>query len=380
MIYLDNAATTIYKPECVYENVIRAMKEFGNPGRSAGEASILAGRCVYDARKCLSDFFGGNNPEGIIFTGNATQALNIAIKGILRAGDHVITSATEHNSVLRPLYQMEEKGCELTIVPADEMGDISVKTIEAAIKENTKAIVCNHASNVTGNINDINAIGAIARKYNLIFIVDASQTAGEVEINVERSNIDMLAFTGHKGLMGPQGTGGLYIRRELEIEPLVSGGTGSRSFDKRQPDIYPEHLEAGTLNSHGIAGLLAAVRFINETGISTIRRKELELANIFYERVVAIPGVKVYGNFMDINRRCPIVSINIGDLDSAELTDILEKEYKVHTRAGIHCAPLIHEALGTAKQGTVRFSFSYFNTEDDAINAAIAVAEFVREY
>ena len=377
MIYLDNAATTQRKPESVVFAVTDAMCSFGNPGRSVHEGAMNASRIVYDARLELAQFFGSNSPERIAFTANATEALNIAIKGILNSGDHVITTELEHNSVLRPLYEMEDRGVELTILPADSMGRLTYEDIEPAIKENTKAIICTHSSNLTGNVIDIQRIGNIAKRHGILFMVDASQTAGVFSIDVEKMNIDILCFTGHKGLLGPQGTGGLYVREGVIVRPLLSGGSGVQTYMRNHPPQMPTALEAGTLNAHGIAGLLAGVRYIEEIGIENIREKEQSLMWDFYEQVKEIPGVTVYGDFSNKNRS-PIVAINIKDYDSGAVSDALANEYNIATRPGAHCAPLMHQALGTIEQGIVRFSFSHFNTKDEikfVINALHEIAE-----
>lgn len=377
MIYFDNAATTYIKPDCVIEAVVQAMKSCGNSGRGGHEISLESSRKIYNARKKLADFFCFENASGIVFTGNATESLNIALKGILKPEDHVITTILEHNSVLRPLYLLEREGMEVSFIPCDEKGMPEYSTIPQLIKDNTKAIIVTHASNVTGNKVDIKKIGRIAKIHNLIFIVDVSQTAGSVDINAEEMGIDVLCTTGHKGLMGPQGVGILAVRKGIDIEPLLVGGSGIQSFDKKHPVNMPARLEAGTLNGHGIAGLYAALEFIEEKGINVISNKEQELMWRFYKGIKTLKNVKVYGNF-EVKDRSPIVSLNIGNIDSAEIADILAQEYGIATRSGAHCAPLMHQFFGTQKQGMVRFSFGYFNTfaeVDTAINAVRELAE-----
>lgn len=378
MIYLDNAATTMQKPEEVIEAVVQAMHSMGNAGRGAHSASLEASRTIYDTRELLCRFFGGTDPRRLVFTSNSTESLNIAIKGLFEPGDHVITTMLEHNSVLRPLYEMEKRGVELTIIPADKKGMIDYNDIEKAIRPNTKAVVCTHGSNLTGNLVDIERIGKITRKNGLLLVVDASQTAGVFPIDVEKMQIDVLCFTGHKGLLGPQGTGGMYVREGIQIRPLKSGGSGVQTYSKSHPAEMPTALEAGTMNGHGIAGLHAAVEYIQRTGINQIRKREQECMKRFYEGVIQVPGVKVYGDFDDMNR-CAIVSLNIGDYDSSEVSDELLTEYRISTRPGAHCAPLMHEALGTVEQGAVRFSFSHFTTDEEVDTAIKAIRELAEE-
>lgn len=378
LIYMDNAATTMHKPQEVIDAVVSAMNSMGNAGRGANEASLSAARIIYEARESLARFFGADHSKQIVFTNNSTESLNIAIKGILEAGDHVITTMLEHNSVLRPLYEMEEKGVELTIVKSDTKGNISYEELEESIRDNTKAIVCTNGSNLTGNMIDIRRVGEIAKKHHVLFVVDASQTAGVYPIHVKEMNIDILCFTGHKSLLGPQGTGGMYVREGLELRPLKSGGSGVQTYSKTHPKEMPTALEAGTLNGHGIAGLCAAIHYLEKKGIDTIREKELEYMWKFYRGVKDIPGVRVYGDF-DTEKRCPIVTLNIGEYDSSEVSDGLLMTYGISTRPGAHCAPLMHEALGTVGQGAVRFSFSHYNTPEEVETAIMAIKELAEE-
>ena len=374
MIYLDNAATTLRKPQCVVDAVMAAMNSMGNAGRGAHGNSLGASRVVYDTRCKTAALFGCKRPDHVIFTCNSTEALNIALNGIFNAGDHVITTDLEHNSVLRPLYRQEKEGIiSLSFVPSDKMGRPDYAAFESLIQSNTRAIVCTHASNLTGNMIDLVRVGKIAREHGLFFVVDASQTAGAVDIDMEQMNIDILCFTGHKGLMAPQGTGGLCIREGVEIRPFKVGGSGIHSFDREQPEDYPTRLEAGTLNTHGIAGLSAALDYLQEVGIEAIREKEHGLMMRFYEGVSKIDGVKIYGDFE--SPRTAVVTLNIADEDSAIIADALVEDYDIATRAGAHCAPRMHEALGTVEQGAVRFSFSWFNTEEEIDRAIAAVAE-----
>lgn len=375
MIYLDNAATTLKKPEAVIEAVADAMRNMGNSGRGSGSTSLRASRVIYEARRTLTEFFGGTDPSRLVFTSNSTEGLNMAIRGIFVPGDHVITTELEHNSVLRPLYgEQEQNGISLTIVKSGKQGTVDYEGIEAAIRPETRAVICTHASNLTGNVVDLYRMGQIAKRNGLLFVVDASQTAGVLPIDIERMQIDVLCFTGHKSLMGPQGTGGLYVREEVEIRPFKSGGTGVHSFLKKQPDDYPEHLEAGTLNGHGIAGLLAAVREIQNLGLPAIYEKEHRFMQQFYDGVRKIPGIKIYGDFSDPAAvHCPVVSLNIGDMDASEVSDWLQEEFGIITRAGAHCAPLMHQYFQTEKQGMVRFSFSYYNKEEEVLAAVRGV-------
>lgn len=378
MIYMDNAATTLHKPDAVKAAVLAAFETMGNAGRGASEPALDASRVIYGTREKLARFFNAESASRIVFTANSTESLNIAIKGLFCPGDHVITTVLEHNSVLRPLYECREHGVELSILGCDEKGNISYDEMESAVKDHTKAIVCTHASNLTGNMIDLKKAGEIARKHGLIFVVDASQTAGVWPVDVQNTGIAVLCFTGHKGLMGPQGTGGMYVRTGVEIRPLLSGGSGIDTYNPHHPSQMPTALEAGTLNGHGIAGLGAAVSFLEETGLDVIREKEQSLMRRFYEGISCIPGVKVYGDF-DTRERAAIVSFNIGDYDSSEVSDELNVEYGIVTRPGAHCAPLMHKALGTVEQGAVRFSFSYYNTEEEVDAAIRAVRELAQE-
>ncbi|MDO4647097.1 MAG: aminotransferase class V-fold PLP-dependent enzyme [Eubacteriales bacterium] len=377
MIYLDNAATTRQKPRQVIEAVADAMQTMGNASRGAHESSLSASRDIFSARKKLAGFFGCERPDHVVFTGNATEALNIAILGILKEGDHVISTDLEHNSVLRPLYELEKNhGVEVAFVRADAKGNISYEDMERSFRPNTKAVVCTHASNLTGNMLDLAKIGEMAHKHQALLIVDASQTAGVKKIHMKETGIDVLCFTGHKGLLGPQGTGGLCIRNSVEIRPWKRGGSGVHSYDKEQPTEYPTRLEAGTLNGHGIAGLSAAVDYIEEIGLQKIDAKEQRLLGRFLQGISSIPGVQIYGDFSE--EHCGIVSLNIHDYDSGSVSDELDQRFGIATRPGAHCAPRMHEALGTQKRGAVRFSFSWFTTEEE-IDSAIQAVRMIAE-
>ncbi len=374
LIYLDNAATTMKKPDCVVQAVTEALCSVGNSGRGVHGASLDASRIVYETRRLTAELFGSDVPEQAAFTMNATQALNTALPGLLSPGDHVITTAAEHNSVLRPLYLLEKQGVELTVLPCDRKGRWSLKQLEESIKGNTRAAVISHGSNLTGNLYDIQTAGEITGKKGVLLIVDAAQTAGIFPINIKEMDIDVLCFTGHKSLLGPQGTGGLIVRPGLQVRPLLSGGSGIQTYSREHPSVMPAALEAGTLNVHGLAGLRASLQFIRKQGLKSLREKELDLMWEFYERVSKNPSVMVYGDFSE-RERCPIVSLNIGGYDSAKVADVLMEEYRIAVRAGGHCAPLMHRSLGTQEQGAVRFSFSHMNTMEEVITAAEAVRE-----
>ncbi len=378
MIYLDNAATTMRKPQEVIDAVMLAMGSMGNAGRGVNDASLSASRLIYDTRERLCRMFGGTDPRQVVFTCNSTESLNIAIRGLLNPGDHVITTMLEHNSVLRPLYDLEAKGTSLTIIESDRSGNFDIEDMKKAVRPETKMIVCTNGSNLTGNYVDLKPIGEFARGRGILFVVDASQTAGVFPINVEEMKIDVLCFTGHKGLLGPQGTGGMYVREGVNIRPLKAGGTGVQTYSKSQPVQMPTALEAGTLNGHGIAGLHAALGYIEEHGIDAIRKREQELMRRFYEGVKDIENVTVYGDF-DTMDRCAIVTLNIGDYDSSEVSDELLTGYGISTRSGGHCAPLMHKALGTVEQGAVRFSFSHYNTDEEVDAAVKAVQELAAD-
>lgn len=383
MIYFDNAATTMKKPPQVSEAVLNALGNMGNSGRGAHGATLGASRIIYDTRVLLGELFGISAPERIAFTSNATEALNTAISGMFKKGDHVITTECEHNSVLRPLYRKEKEGVELTILPTlknekRKQGILDYASLENAVKPNTKAIVITHVSNLTGNITDLESVSSFAKKHDLLLVADASQSAGVLPLNVEKLGIDVLCFTGHKGLLGPQGTGGIYVREGVEIQPLKVGGSGVHSYDKNHPSQMPAALEAGTLNAHGIAGLHGALEYLKETGIETIRQKEMELLKYFLEGVREIEGITLYGN-PELEHRVATVALNIRNYDSGEVADWLWEEYEIAVRSGAHCAPLMHNALGTKEQGAVRFSFSHYNTKEETDIAIRALREIAEE-
>lgn len=377
MIYLDNAATTLHKPQQVIDAVVHAMQSMGNCARGTHEEALDAARTVYDARVRLASLFGCPRVDHVAFTANSTEALNMAINGLIDPGDHVISTDLEHNSVLRPLYRLEaEHGAELSFVPADNLGNVDYADFERLMKPNTRAVVCTNASNLTGTVLDIERIAKTAHSHGALVIVDASQTAGCWPIDMKKMGIDVLCFTGHKGLMGPQGTGGICVKEGIEIRPFKVGGSGVQSYSRTHPAEYPTRLEAGTLNGHGIAGLGAAAKFISETGVENIHAKERSLMLRFYEGVKNIEGVTVYGDFT--KDKTAIVALNIRDYESGEVSYELSQGYGIATRPGAHCAPRMHKALGTAEVGAVRFSFSFYNTEEEVDEAVRAVAELAK--
>lgn len=377
MIYLDNAATTLHKPQQVIDAVVHAMQSMGNCARGTHEEALDAARTVYDARVRLASLFGCPRVDHVAFTANSTEALNMAINGLIDPGDHVISTDLEHNSVLRPLYRLEaEHGAELSFVPADKLGNVDYADFERLMKPNTRAVVCTNASNLTGTVLDIERIAKTAHSHGALVIVDASQTAGCWPIDMKKMGIDVLCFTGHKGLMGPQGTGGICVKEGIEIRPFKVGGSGVQSYSRTHPAEYPTRLEAGTLNGHGIAGLGAAAKFISETGVENIHAKEHSLMLRFYEGVKNIEGVTVYGDFT--KDKTAIVALNIRDYESGEVSYELSQGYGIATRPGAHCAPRMHKALGTAEVGAVRFSFSFYNTEEEIDEAVRAVAELAK--
>ncbi len=376
-IYLDNAATTMQKPDCVIEAVISAMRHMGNSGRGAHEASLDASRVIFEARERLSGLFGLGNPAQVAFTSNSTEALNTAILGLFSPSDHIITTVMEHNSVLRPLYRLQAQGARISFVPCDDKGRLRTDLLETFLGPDTKALISTHASNLTGNANDLTFLGEFCRKHSLLFVVDASQTAGVLPVDMKKQHIDVLCFTGHKGLYGPQGTGGICVREGLFIRPLKSGGSGVHTYLKEHPAQMPTALEAGTLNGHGIAGLHAALGFIRETGPETIHKKEIALMRQFLEGIKEIPDIRLYGDY-DTDERAAVVALNIGGYDSSEVSDELAVTYEIYTRPGAHCAPLMHQSMNTVEQGMVRFSFSWFNTEKEVETAVRALCELAK--
>ena len=379
MIYLDNAATTLHKPPQVEQAMLDALRTAGNPGRGAHEPTLHASRLVYAARCAVSKLLNAPDPSCVAFAANATQALNTALGGLFAPGDHIITTVCEHNSVLRALYRLrDQEEVQLSFAGVDEKGRLQYDGWQKLIQPNTKAVVVTGASNVTGNGTDLARVSEFAHRNSLLLIVDAAQTAGAQLVDVQALGIDVLCFTGHKALLGPQGTGGLYVRPGLSVRPLVVGGSGVHSFDERHPAQMPTALEAGTLNVPGLAGLCSGVEWILAQGVETLCAQESALAALFYESIRELPNVTLYGD-PEMTPRAPIISLNIGNEDSARIADILWEDYGICVRAGAHCAPLMHKALGTVQQGVVRFSFSHFNTEADVLLAAGAVRDLAQE-
>jgi len=375
MIYLDNAATTFPKPKSVYKSVMRAMTEYGaNPGRGSHAMAIEGARVIYETRELLAQLFNLDDPMRVIFTFNATDGLNLAIKGILKPGDHVIATAMDHNSVLRPIKELEKNGVENTIVSCASDGTVKVSDIEKAIKGNTKLVVTTHVSNLTGTIFPIEEIGKMCKAKNVLYLVDGSQSAGVLEIDLKKQNIDFLAFPGHKGLLGPQGTGALLINNDIEIKELKEGGTGSESSNLNQPNFYPDKFEAGTHNLPGIAGLNAGLKYILSKGTKSIYSHEKVILELFIDEMKKNPKIKIYGPER-IEDRSGVVPINIEGKDSSEVAYILDTEYNIAVRPGLHCAPLAHKAIGTDKIGAVRFGVGPFTKKTEIMAAVKALNE-----
>ena len=371
MIYFDNAATTMMKPPEVARAVARAIDSFGGVGRGVHDASLSAGLAVYRCRQQVAQLFNAPDAKRVAFGLNVTEALNAVIGGLLHAGEHAITTAASHNSVLRPLYRkVDEEGAELDILPVAPDASIDYDAFAALFRPNTKLVAVTHASNLTGDVYDVARMACIAHEHGALICIDAAQTAGVVPIDMQRDGIDIVAFTGHKSLYGPQGTGGVVLGEDIDLPWFKVGGSGTHSYDREHPSFYPERLEAGTLNAHGIAGLSAGIAHIEELGVSEIARQTAVLADRFEAGVRDIPDVRIIGGHGGIGRT-GIVAINVGDIDSAQVADALGYDYGICVRAGAHCAPLMHEAMGTAQQGAVRFSFSHFNTAEE-VDAGIA--------
>ena len=378
MIYLDNAATSYPKPRVVLESMTKYLEEYGaNPGRGAYGMAIAASRMVFDTREELARFFGVDDSRNIIFTLNGTEAINLGLKGFLKPGDHVVTTNVEHNSVTRPLRVLAGEGVSTTKVNCSGEGSLNPDDVKKALQKNTKLIVLTHASNVIGTILPLKEVGKIAGEHGIAFMVDAAQTAGIVPIDVKALNIGLLAFPGHKALMGPPGTGGLYIDPDLELKELIHGGTGEDSRAVFQPLSRPERYESGTLNAVGIAGFGAALRFIREIHTENIWKKEKKLVARLIRKLKEIDSVEVYGT-ADEDKRVPLVSFNVAGKTGEEVCYLLDKEFGIAARAGLHCAPEAHEAMGTLEKGAVRFSLGHYNTApeiDEALEAVTKISQ-----
>ncbi len=374
-VYLDNAATSSKKPESVKKAILNYYENIGaSPGRGGYNDSIKAGRIILESRSKLADFFNVPKPEQIVFTHNVTYALNMGLKGILKPNDHVITTTMEHNSVLRPLKGLEQKGIiEVDYIQCANDGTLNPKKIQNYIKNNTKLIVITYASNVTGTLMPVQEIADIAKNNDVYFFLDTAQAAGAYQIDFQKLKTDFLAFTGHKGLMGPPGTGGFAVSQKLakNMDSLIEGGTGSISDQEYQPDFLPDKFESGTLNTPGIAGLKAGIEFIETKGLDNIRQHELQLAEMFIEGLKQIDDINIYGP-ANINKQAPTISIDYKDRDLGKLSYILDDKYGIMTRSGLHCAPFAHKTIGSFPEGTLRFSIGYFNTENE-INYSLEI-------
>jgi len=373
IIYFDNSATTLKKPSSVAEAVSYAINNFGNAGRSFYEAASLAGREIYATRMEIAKLIGCDEPLRVAFTSSATESLNLVLGGLVRKSDHVVTTTLEHNSVLRPLYLT---GCELKILDCDRLGNLDIEMLERIITSKTRVLVCTHGSNVTGNVNDVRAIYEICKTFDITFILDIAQTFGQIPVYMDMA--DIFCFTGHKGLYGPQGTGGIIVSdrfdSRFDFEITKTGGAGVSSFSRFQSKFLPDVFEVGTLNSHGIYGLQKGVTFVNNTEITAIYERTSALANKFFAGIKNLKNVKVYGD-LTASVRLPVMSLNMDGLSSSELAERLYNNYNIATRGGIHCAPLLHKRFGTTDTGMVRFSFSYFNTEDEVEQGISAMEE-----
>lgn len=377
-IYLDNAATSYPKPEPVYRAVDFALRHVGgSPGRGGYKRGLDAVRMVFEAREAVAELFAVRDSSRVVFTGSATEALNLAISGLLMPGDHVVTTKAEHNSVARPLYRAESRGVEVTRLDCDRSGLLEPGELARSIRGNTRLIALTHCSNVTGAIQPIGEIGELARKAGIPFLVDAAQSAGVIPINVEELGVTLLAAPGHKGLLGPQGTGFLYIADGIDPAPLMVGGTGSHSTDERQPAEMPARYESGTQNVPGIAGLKAGLEFIRETGIENIRNRESRLVGSLLDGLARIPGIALYGPPRELERG-GIVSFTLKGVDPSAIGFVLDRDHDIAVRVGLHCAPGAHRCIGTFPEGTVRVSPGYFSTQDDIEALIAAVDEIAR--
>ena len=379
MIYFDNAATTRRKPPEVAEAVARAIGSFGGVGRGVHEASIDAGMAVYDARDKMARLLGAPSAARVSFAANATMALNIAIAGLLPAGGRAVTTAASHNSVLRPLFKSrDERGCAVGVAPVGPDGALDFAAYERLLEEGADLVAATHASNLTGDVYDVARMARLAHEAGALFVLDAAQTAGALPLDMGALGADSVCFTCHKSLYGPQGTGGLAVAEGVDVPPLLEGGSGTHSFDERHPRFMPEALEAGTVNAHGLAGLAAGVAYLERTGVGNVAARLQALTERFEAGAAAVPGVRVLGGHGGIDR-CGIVAVDVAGADSALVADRLSSDFGICTRAGAHCAPLMHRALGTEERGAVRFSFSSFTTEDEIEAGLAALAAVARD-
>jgi len=378
LIYLDNGATSFPKPEEVYSYMDQFYRQYGvNPGRAGYDICLEAGAIVESTRQQLTDLFNGNDPDRLCFTYNSTDSLNIIINGILRPGDHAITTTLEHNSVLRPLYHLSLEGVQVDYVSFNNAGFIDPDDIRKRFRSNTRLVIVNHASNVIGTIQPIREIGYFCRQAGIPFAIDASQSAGKVPIDVQEQHIDLVAFTGHKSLLGPTGIGGLYVGEGIEIRPTRVGGTGVRSAERMHPEEYPYRLEAGTLNTLGIAGLHAGVQWLQSKGMDNLHGQEMELTRMLRDQIANLPGTILYCQ-EDLNDHIAVLSFNLEGVEASDIGEMLNLEHHLACRTGLHCAPLLHQQLGTAKiGGAVRFSLGPFTTQDHILQTKNALQETV---
>ncbi len=379
MIYLDNAATTMVKPPQVAEAVARALTSFGGVGRGVHPASLAAGMAVYDARARVAELLGAPSAARVAFALNVTMALNTAIDGLLAPGEGAVTTAASHNSVLRPLFRArDERGCWIEVAGIRPDASLDWESYKRALARGPKLVVVTHASNLTGDVYDVARMARMAHEAGALFVLDAAQSAGALPVDMSALGVDVLCFTGHKSLFGPQGTGGLCVADGVDIPPFVEGGSGVHSYDERHPRFMPEALEAGTVNAHGLAGLAAGVAFLQDVGVEQVHAHVSRLADVFEAGARDVLGVRILGGRGGVDRS-GIVALNVGDADSAQVADRLAQEFDICVRAGAHCAPLMHRALGTERQGAVRFSFSWFNTAAEVEAAVQALASVARE-
>lgn len=381
LIYLDHAATSWPKPPEVTDAVVQAMlHDAANPGRGSHAMAVRASRVLFDTRKQLAKLFNIKNPNDIAFASNTTMALNMAIKGWVKPGDHVVTTSVEHNSVRRPLYYLEQTiGIEVTYVEGDERGNINIDDVAGAIQSNTTLVVANHSSNLLGTITPIDKIAELTKSKGIKLLVDAAQSAGILQVDVRGMGIDLLAFPGHKGLLGPQGTGGLYIDPEVDLAPLLHGGTGSQSEAREQPQVRPDKYEAGTQNTPGLAGLRAGVQHVLNETVQNIHNKEWALAQRMMEGLSAVPGLKLLGPKLG-EQRTGIVAFVVDGIDPSELSFILDQHYRIAVRAGFHCTPLAHVCAGTSATGAIRASVGLFTTQEEVDALTNAMTEITKNY